>query len=300
MKCKKCGASLLDTDKFCSQCGWKVVKERRCPECGAALREGTKFCPKCGVLIGSGKSDEEKVFASDIETSDIPIGDIEQNILFETERELHTAKKKRPASAPKKSVPASAPKKSVPAPEPKKKKKPAPVKKKVYEEWNDEEEDDEDDDDDTGSKFMVIMTAAMAFLIITIAAVLVFYTLSARGLIKYGTIATEEDDNEADDVEADGVEAGNDGETEAEPEDNDTVENEEPNPAQPVGTLSIVGSDKVNVRDNPSTEGTNIIKKAKAGETYEYMGTTEDDEWYMILLEDGSIGYVFGKYVSAD
>ena len=296
MKCKKCGASLLDTDKFCSQCGWKVVKERRCHECGAALREGTKFCPKCGVLVGSGKSDEEKDVLRDEETSDIPIGDIEQNILSETERELHTGKKKHPASAPKKSVSASAPKKAVPAPEPKKKKKTEPVRKKVYEEWDDEDEDDEDDDDDydAGSNFLVIATVAIAFLIIVLAVPLFLTAIDKWPVKNYGTSIEEEQDNEIDDAETE-----NDGEAEPEPEEDNAVEIEEPDSEQPVGTLSIVGSDKVNVRDNPSTEGTNIIKKAKAGETYEYMGTTEDDEWYIILLEDGSIGYVFGQYVSA-
>lgn len=284
MKCKKCGASLLDTDKFCSQCGWKVVKERRCPECGAALREGTKFCTKCGVLIGNGKSDEGKVFVKDAEASDIPIGDIEQNILSETERELHTGKKKRPA--------ASAPKKSVPAPEPKKKKKPAPVKKKVYEEWDDEDEDDEDDDDDTGNNFMVIMTAAMAFLIIVLAVPLFFIVKGKWPVKNYDASVEEEQDHEADDVEAE-----NDGEAEPEPEENNTIEIGEPDSEQPVGTLSIVSN--VNVRDNPSTQA-NIIKVAKAGETYEYMGTSEDGSWYVIVLEDDSIGFVFEQYVSVD
>lgn len=285
MKCKKCGASLLDTDKFCDQCGWKVVNERRCPECGAALREGTKFCPKCGVLIGNSKSDEGKDFVKDAETSDIPIGDIEQNILSETERELHTGKKKHPATSAPKS------KKSVPAPEPKKKKKPAPVKKKVYEEWDDEDEDDEDDDDDTGNNFMVIMTAAMAFLIIVLAVPLFFFAKGKWPVKNYDASVEEEHDNEADAAEAE-----NDGETE--PEENNTIAIEEPDTAQPVGTLSITAK-VLNVRDNPSTEA-NIIKVAKAGETYEYIGMAEVDNWYIILLEDGSVGYVFEQYVSVD
>ena len=284
MKCKKCGASLSDTDKFCSQCGWKVVKERRCSECGAALREGTKFCPKCGVLIGSGKSDEGKTPVRDAEASDIPIGDIEQNILSETERELHSGKKKRPAAAE--------PKKSVPAPEPKKKKKPAPVKKRVYEEWDDEDEDDEDDDDDAGSNFMVIMTAAMAFLIIVLAVPLFLKAIDKWPVKNYDDSVEEEQNNEADNAEA-----GNDGEAEPEPEENNTVEIGEPDSEQPVGTLSITVK-ALNVRDNPSMDA-NIIKAVKAGETYEYIGMSEDSEWYIILLEDGNIGYVFGKYVSA-
>ena len=62
-----------------------------------------------------------------------------------------------------------------------------------------------------------------------------------------------------------------------------------------VCTLTIVSN--VNVRDNPSTEGTNVIKVAKAGETYECYGSVEDGNWYEIRLEDGTTGYVFKDYV---
>nr|MDE7016997.1 SH3 domain-containing protein [Lachnospiraceae bacterium] len=75
-------------------------------------------------------------------------------------------------------------------------------------------------------------------------------------------------------------------------------EPEEENEASAVGTISIVSN--VNVRDNPSTEGTNVIKVAKAGETYEYFGITEDDNWYIIHVEDGSLGYIYKKYVSVN
>lgn len=274
MKCKNCGASLLDTDKFCAQCGWKVVRQRRCPECGAALREGTKFCPKCGRLIGGKDADDEgKVFVKDDKTTDIPIADIEQNILSETERELHTVKKPHPAPAPKK------------------KKKPEPVKKKVYEKWDDEDdEDDEDDDADTGGSFMVIVTVVMALLIITIAAMLVFVTLRSRPIKNYGA-SVEENDNEAEDGDV-----GSDGELEV--QESNGADGNGTDSEQPIGTISIISD--VRVRDNPSTEGTNIIKVAKEGETYEYLGTEQDGDWYRILLEDGSTGYVFAKYVSVN
>ena len=96
MKCKKCGASLLETDKFCVQCGSKVEMKKSCPECGAALREGTKFCPKCGRMIADGEDfDEAKVFVKESETEEIPIADIEQNILSVTEREMRISDKDR-------------------------------------------------------------------------------------------------------------------------------------------------------------------------------------------------------------
>ena len=67
-----------------------------------------------------------------------------------------------------------------------------------------------------------------------------------------------------------------------------------------LGTLTINGN--VNIRDNPATSGTNVIKVAQAGETYEYMEVIGDGEWYKIpLSEDGyTEGYVFGEYVTVD
>ena len=93
MKCKKCGAELLDTDKFCNQCGSKVVRKKKCPECGAALREGAKFCPECGKTIGKESSDgDTKIFTKE-ELAEIPIADFEKNILSETEREMRGGRK---------------------------------------------------------------------------------------------------------------------------------------------------------------------------------------------------------------
>jgi hypothetical protein len=65
-----------------------------------------------------------------------------------------------------------------------------------------------------------------------------------------------------------------------------------------VYTLTIVKN--VNVRDNPSTTDTNVLKVAQAGETYECYGTAGDGTWYEIRLEDGTTGYVFQDYVSVD
>ncbi|MDE6995151.1 MAG: SH3 domain-containing protein, partial [Lachnospiraceae bacterium] len=62
--------------------------------------------------------------------------------------------------------------------------------------------------------------------------------------------------------------------------------------------LMIVSN--VNVRDQPSTTGTNVLKVAKAGETYVCNGYTEDGTWYEIVLEDGTVGYVFHEYVSVE
>jgi len=54
--CSKCGASADESDKFCPECGGKVIKKTPpksetkefCSECGAKTGSG-KFCPECGA-----------------------------------------------------------------------------------------------------------------------------------------------------------------------------------------------------------------------------------------------------------
>ncbi len=49
IKCKKCGAIVDDTAKFCPECGEKIGNF--CKKCGAKLtRSGQKYCPECGEL----------------------------------------------------------------------------------------------------------------------------------------------------------------------------------------------------------------------------------------------------------
>lgn len=328
MKCKNCGADLLATDKFCNQCGWKVEKKTRCPECGEALREGTRFCPKCGRMIGEDSSDGT-VFVKEAETEDIPIADIEQNIVSMTEREMRISDKdKKTASAARRTHEEESgtrksgegahklarqtsgsgqtrsvrdaedegrrPKRSAPVPEPKKKSRPEPVKKRVYKEWEEDDwDEDEDEDEDDNDNIMMIISVCTAFLILAVAAFLIFTLVRKQPIRNYGESTEDvvEEENDAEDgglQESDVSESGTEGTTEIQETESD----------QAAGTLSIVSN--VNVRDNPSTEGSNVIKVAKAGETYEYIGTAEDGNWYIIVLEDGSTGYVFEKYVSVE
>lgn len=327
MKCKNCGADLLDTDKFCNQCGWKVEEKTRCPECGETLREGTRFCPKCGRMVGEGDPSDGTVFVKETGTSDMSIADIEQNIVSMTEREMRISDKDKKAASvsvpkanrdeniykPKKESASvhevrrtpkpvrgseqevNRPKRSVPAPEPKKREKPAPAKKRVYKEWDDDDWDEDEEDDDDGGNIMMIVSVCMAFLILAVAAFLIFTLIRQQPIRNYGNNETADSVEADDDAEEDG-DAQPDGGL---ADDSDSGnENQEAEGSQSSGTLTIVSN--VNVRDNPTTEGSNVIKVAKAGETYEYIGTAEDNNWYIIILEDGSTGYVFEKYVSVD
>lgn len=48
VKCPHCGSAVPKANKFCNQCGNKMVKERKCLRCGNVLAENDKFCGQCG------------------------------------------------------------------------------------------------------------------------------------------------------------------------------------------------------------------------------------------------------------
>ena len=51
-KCIKCGRGGDPEQKFCPQCGGKmVVPITNCPKCGSPLDLGQKFCTNCGEAI---------------------------------------------------------------------------------------------------------------------------------------------------------------------------------------------------------------------------------------------------------
>lgn len=288
MKCRNCGAAILETDQFCAQCGHKVIRERRCPDCGTLLRDGMKFCHECGRLVGAGNKmsvTDESVITQ--ETLDIPIADIEKNILLETEHEIgEVAKKTRKKTLTKEAQ--TKEDKVTTLPKKKVKREPErPIKKKIHEEWEDNEEEYEEEGEEYEEKdhnIITIVSAVMALLIFAIAAFLIFHMVRNQPNKDYG----ESIENVQDAENGEG--------------DNTNIISEEQTVNVNGENLEIVGilkiDSNVNVRDNPSTEGTNIIKVAKAGDMYQHLGQTEDENWYIILLEDGSIGYVFKDYVT--
>ncbi|MBP3477255.1 MAG: zinc-ribbon domain-containing protein [Lachnospiraceae bacterium] len=309
MICTKCGARLLDTDQFCPKCGTKAIKEKRCPDCGAVLREGTKFCHKCGRLVES----VEDVPQVSEETLDIPIEAIERNILSETEAKIMAERNvqstgksnKRKVSQSEGSQHKSRPPQNAGSqhksrtsqegtvrrtPEPPKKKRtvpepPSKKKKPVYREddWEEEdwEEDDWDDDEEESVDVITVMTAVVGCVLLVVVAFLGYHLYQQYVPKDYEKVQEQQDEEQQDEENQDSgqeVTEGDDGSA--------------------VYTLTIV--DNVNVRDNPSTSGTNIIKVAKEGETYECYGSAGDGSWYEIRLEDGTKGYVFKDYVTVE
>ena len=295
MICTNCGAHLMETDQFCPKCGTKAIKDRRCSGCGGLLRDGAKFCPKCGRLVGENGSAHG---VSD-DTLDIPIDAIERNILSETAAEIKADR--RAERAPRKTASRSSTTQSAPVkkkvsdselPVRKKASNPEPSRKKkvVYreEDWEDEDWEDDDwdeDDEDEGVDVITVMTAIVGCVLLVVVAVLGFHLYRQYAPKNYDKVAEEEQESDQEpDQEPEEVSEG---------ESDSGVE-----AVRETYTLTVIHN--VNVRDNPSTSGTNVLKVAKEGETYTCYGSVNNGEWYEILLEDGTTGYVFYEYISLE
>lgn len=51
-KCSKCGRGGDPEQKFCPQCGGKmVVPLTRCPKCKKSIDDNEKFCTECGTKL---------------------------------------------------------------------------------------------------------------------------------------------------------------------------------------------------------------------------------------------------------
>lgn len=65
-------------------------------------------------------------------------------------------------------------------------------------------------------------------------------------------------------------------------------------------SMYIVNADDLHVRTHPSTDGY-IVCTLSRGEKVCSLGTLKDDDgddWYYIIMKDGSIGWVYGTYVT--
>lgn len=251
-----------------------------CPDCGTRLTDADQFCPGCGAKIIRKRRCPE-------------CGEtLREGVKFcpgcgSEVSEERRVKKARPQEAPKK--------KANPAPPPKKKTSAAPPQRRQTpsksRDWEDEDDNYEDDEEESVD-ILSILTVAVGCILLVILAVL-GYNLYKRYMPKdYDKIAKEHLAQQ---------ETGNSGSEEFEggqelfegPE-----EDAEPEEVQTGGTLVTTAA--VNIRDNPSTDGTTVITKAKAGESYEYTEAVEGGMWYRILLPDEpdyEYGYVYADYV---
>ena len=46
--CQNCGNQISAGDKFCHNCGFKLLDEFKCPQCGITVNENDNFCINCG------------------------------------------------------------------------------------------------------------------------------------------------------------------------------------------------------------------------------------------------------------
>jgi len=51
MNCKQCGSENVESAKFCTSCGYKLVQDLTCIKCGTDLKPGTIFCVECGAKV---------------------------------------------------------------------------------------------------------------------------------------------------------------------------------------------------------------------------------------------------------
>ena len=304
MKCKKCGAILLDTDTFCVKCGQKTDAPMFCPGCGEQLREGERFCHKCGIQVEA----DEEIPLSQQRTVDIPFDQIEQGILMEAEQAIvkrpNTERMQRrdpedysrpgaQASPDYKQAPIREPERCETAPTrepayyesgkereryiaPARQNRQAPPRyEEDYERYEDYEDDEEDED--SGDSKMKVITTILGIIVVAVALAIGFILWQRVNPFRY-------------DRPGEGMEQGEDAEEGGEDSENGGSGNS----GETQGRIQILSN--VNVRNKPTTEGSEVMMVAKQGETYEYFELA-DDSWYHIKLEDGREGYVSAKYV---
>lgn len=304
MKCRKCGADLLDTDTFCVKCGQKVDQPMFCSSCGEQLRDGERFCHKCGSPVKAAVEDDE-IPLSKQQTVDIPFDEIEQGILMEAEQAIV----KRPgAQKPERRNPESyrRPRAEISENNRSSSKRetefyrPGSVRDEEYYEDPDDEDDerykmpvrqkrrtpplrpryeedydDYDEDDDSDGSKMKVITVILGIVVVAVALAIGFVLWQRNDTFRY---ERPEEETEQGIVE--------DGEEGGEPENEISADTQ--------GRIQILSN--VNVRNKPTTEGSEVIMVAKTGETYEYYELI-DGAWYHIKLDDGGDGYVSEKYV---
>lgn len=288
MKCMNCGAELLSSDQFCSKCGAKAVREQKCPDCGTVLREGTKFCHKCGRQI-EGRQIQTAVSE---DTLGIPMDLIEKKILSETATEMSSAgerlrDRKREEQSRRSRQQESEEQERISKTEKTVRRLPKERVHEDYEEdYEDEEEyyededydyeDYEEDEEREGIDPITVMTAVVGCVILVIGVILGYHFYR-----EYAPRDYEKDAQQLTQEEEEGTQAQEPAEEE-----------------KAYGQIRVKSN--VNVRDYPDTQNSNVLKVAKEGETYSCAGEAGDGNWYEIILEDGTSGYVFKDYVEAE
>lgn len=240
-----------------------------CPGCGAQLTSKDQFCPGCGAKIIRKKRCPECGEMLREGTRFCPsCGEEIEEDFFTRKAASGSASKKKASSAP------------------------PPRKKPVRE--RDWEEEDWEDDEEESVDILSIMTVAVGCILLVIVAVLGFNLFQRYAPKNYERASREQEESLQDGEEDE--ESGSEGQQLT--DQRYETDGESGSGEASGGTLVI--DSNVNVRDNPDTQGTNVIKVAQAGESYEYTEVVGGGMWYKILLpeEDGyDYGYVYAEYI---
>lgn len=290
MKCKRCGAELLDTDTFCVKCGQKVDELPRCPKCGEILREGTRFCHKCGASVVENSDtkqepEDDEIPVTGTKTVDIPFDLIEKSIIMEAEQAVvkrdfkdieeklqrdDFTKEADTENYPEEGYTEESVDKGYSKREYLKENNQINDFQDVYEEDNPEDdfedyaEEDYADNPKFSKKGISISNLTM------ILGVVILVLLVIVGIVLVKNKLSMQWDRNQDEV----------------------VEQQE---NQVAGKIQVLKN--VNIRNQPDTENSSILGVARTGEVYEYYELVNDN-WYHIRLNDGSDGYVYKEYVN--
>lgn len=297
MKCRRCGAELLDTDTFCVKCGQKVDELPRCPKCGEILREGTRFCHKCGASVvensdAKQEPEDDEIPVTGTKTVDIPFDLIEKSIIMEAEQavvkrdfkdiekklqEEDSVKENDAKEEGTENYPEEGYADEEPVDEEYAKEEPLKAKSRkddfedAYEEDYAEEDyaedDDSDEDYEDNPKFSKKGISISNLTMILGAVILVLFVIVGIVLVK-NKLSMRWDRNQ-----------------------DEVVEQQENKVAGKIQVLK-----NVNIRNQPDRENSSILGVARTGEVYEYYELVNDN-WYHIRLNDGSDGYVYKDYV---
>ncbi|MDD3369735.1 MAG: zinc-ribbon domain-containing protein [Lachnospiraceae bacterium] len=279
MKCKNCGAELLETDRFCVHCGALVESRiKTCAFCGAELREEEKFCHRCGaevpVRMAMNNIQDTGSIHSPINSMDTTeINILSDAVIAATQAQIGGTKsvmKKKAVKKPEEDfLKDDFPEDDFPEGD-------IPGKAIDPDEEYDEDFDDFDDDDDDDGIMGKLMKFITVIIVLLVAAVAIVFGMK-QGIIPTNFYHQNEETQQTDETSVTGSadEALGDA----------------------LGTVRIVKN--VNVRDGASTNGTNVLGTVLAGEEYPYY-KVESEKWYYIDAGDGLKGYVFRDYIAVN
>lgn len=272
MRCKECGAVLLDTDTYCGKCGKKVVIDV-CPKCGEPLRPGMRFCVKCGsevLTLEEVAGDTGDIpITGQLATTDIPFDVIEANIIRDVERQLDVPKiKERPVKKIEKKYIEESVEDEIEEYE--EDVEDVEEYEEDYDEYYDEDIDEEESS--LGSRLLTAGIIVIGLILVLIVAIVFFNNRNSKNTLQESEVSNEIVESEENQLD------------EADNKDNT------------IGSIMVIKD--VNIRDNPSTDNSEVLDVARVGEEYKYFGYADGSEnWIHIKVDDATEGYVYKDYV---